>query len=105
MNETRTPDVFYASDSDGNYVTYLINNEGQVSNVFGSVQSIDQLNQETLTGCEYFLQLEDVLEARSPTQVDCYSYDEIQQRIGQGEMSYLEMNGLENQTQENQTPA
>lgn len=93
-------DMFYAYDADGDYVTYVINNQGEISNVVGSVESVNQLSQDSLIGCEYFFQAEAIAEAEDPSEVNCYGYEELQNRADQGQIPYLNLEQSDNQTQQ-----
>lgn len=95
------PDIFYAYDADGDYITYVINNQGEISNVVGSVQDINQLNQDSLIGCEYFFQAGAIAQAQDPSEINCYGYEELQNMSQQGQIPYLDLDMQ--QTQENQS--
>lgn len=95
-----SPDVFYAYDANGEYVTYVLNNQGEISNVVGSVENVNQLSQDSLIGCEYFFQAEAIAEAEAPSEVNCYGYEELQKRADQGQIPYLNLEQSENQIQQ-----
>ncbi len=79
--QQENPDFFYASDDEGNYMA-LVLDDGQITMSVGA-DSIEQLDQDTLVACEYFL-------VDLEPQEECYSYDELQDRIEQGEHQYLD---------------
>lgn len=99
-NQSRIPDAFYAYDGTGNWMTAIINNQGEVSSVHGSVGSIQDLEQDSFFGCEYFMNLEMLADLEDPSKHQCYGWDEVQQRIESGQMSYLQQT---NATQENES--
>ncbi len=82
-------DLFYAYDADGNYLTLVINNQGQVTNVLGSVGSINELDQDSLIACEYFMQLERLGSFEDPTRQYCSGYEGLQNKVQQGMVPYL----------------
>lgn len=84
-------------------MTYVLNNQGEISNVVGSVENINQLSQDSIIGCEYFFEAQQVLETDDPSEVNCYGYQELQNRAAQGEIPYLNLEHSSNQTQQNQT--
>lgn len=94
----RYPDLFYAYDADGRYITYVVNNQGDVSNVAGSVRDISQLNQDSMIGCEYYFKLENIGQVQSPSEISCYGYEQLLNRTNQGQMPYLELEEGGNQT-------
>lgn len=79
--EQETADLFYAYDEQGEYMALELEQD-QVVETFGTVEDIQQLDQETLVACEVFAQQEEP---------ECYSYDELQQQVEQGEIEYLEL--------------
>ncbi len=93
QQQNMTPTMFYAYDDQGNYINLVLNDQGQISNVLGSVSSIDQLDQETMVACEYFLQQDG-----ENSEVNCYNSQELQNRIQDGSITYLPLE--ENQTEQ-----
>lgn len=85
------PDFFRAYDRKGNNINIVVDNKGRASRVYGTVGSIDALNRDSTVACEYYFQL-NVFDRDNPSEINCFGYDELQQRIQNGSITYLPLN-------------
>lgn len=93
----RIPDFFRAFDTQGRNLIIHLNDRGEMTNIFGNVGSLEELDQETLVACEYFIQL-NIFDRDNPSETNCFGYQELQERIRNGSINYLPSERLENTT-------
>jgi len=98
----KIPDYFRATDNEGNVIQVIVNDRGEPTAVFGSTNSLEDFNKETTQACEYYIQLNPFGDYSS--QINCYDYQGLEQRIMNGSIPYLSLTGqVDSQAEDNQT--
>lgn len=85
------PDLFRATDADRNSMVLIIDNRGEVYSIIGNINSVDDLDRESTRACEYYFQL-NILDFDNPSEINCFGYSELQDRIRNGSITYLPLN-------------
>lgn len=87
------PELFYAYDAEGRYIAMVINNRGEIASSFGNVDDLVELDPDSLMACEYFTNLNFLENPEEPSELECYGYQELRQKVEQGEIEYLRLPG------------
>ncbi len=84
----RIPDFFRAFDSQGKNLIIHLNDRGEMTNIFGNAGSLEELDENSLVACEYFIQL-NIFDRDNPSETICFGYQGLQERVSNGSITYL----------------